>query len=108
MKTLKDRAKAFEAKFAHDAEMMFRVQSRRNRLLGMWAAGLMGKSGEDAVAYAREVVRADLAEAGIEGLVRKLTEDLGDRADEAAIRAQIAATTDEAKSHVLDEIEGQR
>ena len=106
MKTLKDRARAFEAKFAHDAEMMFRVQSRRNRLLGMWAAGLMGKSGEDAVAYAREVVRADLAEGGIEDLVRKLTEDLGDRADEAAIRAQIAATTDEAKSHLLDEVEG--
>ncbi|NBT51387.1 MAG: DUF1476 domain-containing protein, partial [Marivivens sp.] len=60
MSTFDDREKAFEDKFAHDAEMQFKAEARRNKLLGLWAAELLGKSGEDANAYAAEVVKADL------------------------------------------------
>ena len=66
MSGLKDRENAFENKFAHDEELRFRTEARRNKLLGLWAAGLMGKSGDDAAAYAKEVVASDFEEAGEE------------------------------------------
>ena len=59
MTTFDDRENAFESKFAHDAEMQFKAEARRNKLLGLWAAGLMGKSGDAADAYAKEVIKAD-------------------------------------------------
>lgn len=74
MSGLSDREKAFENKFAHDQELKFKAEARRNKLLGLWAAGLMGK--DDAEAYAKEVVVADLAEAGDEDVFRKLRTDL--------------------------------
>ena len=70
MTTFDDRENAFESKFAHDAEMQFRAEARRNKLVGLWAAELLGKSGDDAAAYAVEVVSADFEEAGIEDVVR--------------------------------------
>ncbi|MEO0496111.1 MAG: DUF1476 domain-containing protein [Pseudomonadota bacterium] len=80
---LEDRGDAFERKFAHDAELKFKAEARRNKLLGLWAAGKMGKSDEDAAEYAREVVRADFEEAGDEDVFRKLRSDLpGDVTDE--------------------------
>ena len=60
MTTFDERENAFEAKFAHDEEMQFKAQARCNRLLGLWAAEKMGKSGEDAEAYAKTVVIAEL------------------------------------------------
>ena len=74
-----DRERAFENKFAHDAEMQFKAEARRNKLLGLWAADLMGKSGDDAMAYAGEVIKADFEEAGDEDVYRKVSGDLGDR-----------------------------
>ncbi len=71
-----DRKKAFEEKFAHDEELRFKAQARRNRLLGLWVAGLLGLSGEEAEAYAREVVMADLEEPGDEDVFRKVRADL--------------------------------
>ena len=59
MTTFDDRENAFEAKFAHDAELQFRVDARRNKLVGLWAAELLGKSGDEAAAYAMSVVQAD-------------------------------------------------
>lgn len=73
MATLNDRKDAFETKFAKDAELRFKAEARRNKLLGLWAAELLGKS--DADAYAREVVAADFEEAGDEDVVRKLRAD---------------------------------
>ena len=70
MTTFDDRENAFESKFAHDAEMMFKAEARRNKLLGLWAAELLGKSGDDANAYAVEVVKSDFEEAGIMGEFR--------------------------------------
>lgn len=104
MSTFDDRENAFEAKFAHDAEMQFKAEARRNKLLGLWAAELMGKTGDDAQAYAREVIKSDFEEAGHEDVVRKVAGDLGAKADEATIRAKMAALMAEAKSQLMTEV----
>jgi len=104
MSSFDDRAKSFENKFAHDAEMLFKAGARRNRLLGLWAAELMGKTGDDAAAYAMEVVQADFEEAGHEDVYRKVSADLGARADEATIRAQMDALLVEAKAQLMSEL----
>ncbi len=104
MNTFDDREHAFEAKFAHDAEMQFRAEARRNKLLGLWAAELLGKSGDDAAAYAAEVVKADMEEPGEEDVYRKVAGDLGDKADEATIRSQMASLMLEAKSQLIAEL----
>jgi hypothetical protein len=104
MSTFDDREKAFENKFAHDAEMLFKAEARRNKLLGLWAAELMGKSAEEAAEYAKEVVKADFEEAGHEDVYRKVAGDLGDKADEATIRAKMDALLSEAKLQLVNEV----
>ena len=89
MSQFDDRKKGYESKFAHDAELRFKADARRNRLLGMWAAGKLGKSGDEAAAYAKEVVRSDFEEAGDEDVYRKVAGDLGDKASEEEIRAKM-------------------
>ena len=79
MSDFKDREKAFENKFAHDQELEFKAQARRNKLLGLWAAELMGLGGEEADVYAKEVVKADLEEAGDEDVFRKIRGDFDAR-----------------------------
>jgi hypothetical protein len=103
MSTFDDRENAFENKFAHDAEMQFKAEARRNKLVGLWAAELLGKSGEAAEAYAKEVVKADFEEAGHEDVYRKLAGDLGDKADEATIRAKMAECLKDAKAQLASE-----
>ena len=103
MSTFDDRQNAFEAKFAHDSEMQFRAEARRNKLLGLWASEKLGKTGDDADAYAKEVVKADFEEAGDEDVYRKLAGDLGDKATEAEIRAEMSAKMAEAKAMLVDE-----
>jgi hypothetical protein len=75
MTNFEEREKGFERKFAHDEELKFRATARRNRLLGLWAAEQMGVTGDAAQAYAREVIKADLAEPGEEDLFRKIRAD---------------------------------
>ena len=104
MSSFDDRENAFENKFAHDAEMQFKAEARRNKLVGLWAAGLMGKSEDEAAAYAKEVVKADFEEAGHEDVYRKLAGDLGDKADEATIRAKMTELMAVAKAQLLDEV----
>ena len=103
MSTFDDRSDAFENKFAHDAQMQFKAEARRNKLLGLWAAGLMGKSADEAEAYAKEVIKADFEEAGDEDVYRKLSGDLGDKADEPTIRAKMTELMAEAKSQLIGE-----
>ncbi len=103
MPSFDDRENAFESKFAHDADMQFRAEARRNKLLGLWAAGLMGKSGDDAAEYAASVVAADFEEAGSDDVVRKVAADLGSKASEDEIRAKLAALMAEAKSQLMSE-----
>ena len=105
MSTFDERENAFENKFAHDQEMQFKAMARRNKLLGLWAAGLMGLSGDEAEAYAQSVIRADFEEAGDDDVLRKLAADLGDKADEATIRARMDELLAEAKAQILGETE---
>ncbi len=104
MTTFDDREHAFEAKFAHDSEMQFRAEARRNKLVGLWAAGLLGKSGEAATDYAMSVVSADFEEAGIEDVVRKVAADLAGKATADEVRAQMAALLPVAKAELLAEL----
>ena len=104
MSTFDDRQQAFEAKFAHDAEMQFKAEARRNKLLGLWAAELMGKTGDEAAAYAIAVVKSDFEEAGDEDVYRKVAGDLEGRADEAKIRAKMVSLMAEAKAQLMTEL----
>jgi len=103
MSTFDDRQNAFESKFAHDAELQFKVEARRNKLLGLWGADLLGKSGEEITAYVLEVIKSDFEEAGDEDVYRKLFGDIGDKVDEATIRTKMAEMLAEAKSQILSE-----
>ncbi len=76
MTSMKDREEGFERKFAMDEELRFKATARRNRMLGMWAAEKLGKTGDEADAYAKEVVIADFQEAGDDDVVRKVRGDL--------------------------------
>jgi hypothetical protein len=105
MTTFDDRERAFEAKFAHDDELRFRVTARRNRLLGEWAARQMGLSDAEMDAYAKEVVRADFEEAGDEDVIRKVLGDLtaaGVDTDDARIREALAHKDAEARRQIIE------
>jgi hypothetical protein len=101
-----DRERAFEAKFAHDEEMNFRIIARRNRLVGEWAARKMQLSEEETAAYAKDVVRADFETAGDDDVIRKLLGDLtsaGVEIDEAQIREALEHKLVEAKRQIMQE-----
>ena len=106
MTTFDDRERAFETKYARDEEMQFRVIARRNRLLGEWAARLMGLSEEETTSYAKDVVRADFEEAGDEDVIRKVLGDLtaaGVDCDEDKIREALGHKSVEAKRQIMEQ-----
>ena len=103
MTTFDDREHAYEAKFAHDAELRFKAEARRNRLLGEWAAELLGKSGDEARTYALTVVTSDFEEPGEDDVLRKIVADLDGKADEATIRAKMAELRDVARRQIAEE-----
>ena len=103
MSSFDKREEGFEKKFAHDEELRFKASARRNKLLGLWAADLLGRTGADAEAYALEVVKADFQEAGHEDVVRKVAADLGARASAEMIRARMAELLVVAKGQIVDE-----
>lgn len=103
MTTFDDRENAFENKFAHDEEMTFKAEARRNKLTGLWAAELLGKTGSEADDYAKTVVIADFEEAGHEDVVRKLVADLGDKASADQIRAKMDEMMGVAKEQLMSE-----
>jgi len=104
MPSFDDRESAFENKFAHDAQMLFRAEARRNKLLGLWAADLLGKSGDEAAAYAVEVITADFEEAGDEDVFRKVKSDIGHLTDDATIRTRMATLMVDAKTQIMNEV----
>ena len=90
MTTFDKREEGFEKQFAHDEELRFKAMARRNKMLGLWAAGVLGKSGADAEAYAKEVVLADFEEVGDSDVLRKVSKDLQPKGvTEQQIRAQM-------------------
>jgi hypothetical protein len=106
MTTFDDRERGFEAKFAHDEEMQFRITARRNRLLGEWAAERMGLTPEETDAYRKAVVQADFEEAGDEDVIRKVVGDLtsaGIETDEAEVRTAMADKAIEARRQIMTE-----
>ncbi|MGR3759176.1 DUF1476 domain-containing protein [Roseobacteraceae bacterium NS-SX3] len=103
MTTFDDREQAFEAKFAHDENMQFKAEVRCNKLLGLWAAEKLGKTGAAADEYARTVVTADFKEPGHEDVVRKVADDLQGKATADEIRAKRAELIPVAKEQVLSE-----
>ena len=91
-----DRGKAFESKWAHDAELRFKIEARRNRALGLWAAEKKGLSGQAAEDFADSVVAADFQEAGDEDVFRKLRSELDVSLSDAQIRDKMKETLDAA------------
>ena len=100
------REEGFEKKFAHDEELQFKATARRNKLLGLWAAELMGLSGEAAEAYAKEVVRSDFEEAGEEDVFRKIRGDFDAKGVDQSDH-QIRRTMAELMARAMKEIQTQ-
>ena len=101
-----DRKKAAEARFTHDAELRFRAEARRNKLLGLWAAEQMGLSDEHAREYAAEVVAADFEEAGDDDVFRKVSADLkakGASVSDDAVRLKMQELAGVARDQILGE-----
>jgi hypothetical protein len=106
MASFEDREKGFERKFAHDEELKFKATARRNRLLGLWAANLLGITGDDAQAYAREVIKADLAAPGDEDVFQKIRADFDAKGVEQSdhqIRRQMTDLLGEALAQIETE-----
>lgn len=105
MTTFDKRKDAFESKFARDEELRFKATSRRNKLLGLWAAEKLGKRGDEAEAYAREVIRSDMQEAGDDDVLRKVRADFEtakvDQSDQ-----QIRRAMDDLMAQAIAQIEG--
>jgi hypothetical protein len=100
-----DRERAFEAKYARDEEMQFRILARRNRLLGEWAARQMGLSEAETESYAKDVIRSDFEEAGEHDVIRKLLGDLtaaGVDCDEDEIRQALRNKEVEARRQIIE------
>ena len=106
MTTFDEREKAFEKKFEHDQELQFKVNVRKNKLLGLWAAGMMGKTGADAEAYAKDLVLVEFERTGDHDVVEKLVRDLaaaGRPMEDHTIRRQAERLMPEAKKQVMAE-----
>jgi hypothetical protein len=104
MTTFDKRKEGYESKFARDEELRFKATARRNKLLGLWAAEKLGKTGDDALGYAKEVIRADMQEAGDEDVFRKIRTDF-DAADVAQSDHQIRRTMIELMAEAILQIE---
>ena len=106
MTSFGDREKAFEDKFKHDQELQFKVEARRNKLLGLWVAELMGRAGDDAASYAKDVIASDFEEPGDGDVVRKVMGDL-EKAEiemsEQRLRKKMEEFMVEAKQQVMTE-----
>ena len=106
MTTFDEREKAFEKKFEHDQDLQFKTTARKNKLLGLWAAGLMGKSGADAEAYAKEIVMANFEKPGDNDVIHRLMRDLaaaGKPTEDHTIRRQAERLMTEAKAQIMKE-----
>ena len=104
MTSFEDRERAEEAKFAHDADVLFRIQARRNKLLGQWAAQRMGLDAAETESYARSVVQAEFEESGDEDVIRKVLGDLlmaGLEMGDGEVRKALEAKAVEARRQLL-------
>lgn len=107
MTTFDDREKGFEKKFAHDADLKFKAESRRNKMLAEWAGAMLGYSGAQLDDYIKAVRKSDLAEAGDDDVVRKVKADLDAKGVGASVE-QIRAKMGELLAKAVSEIEGSK
>ena len=106
MTDFKDRERGEEAKYAFDEETAFKIAARRNRLLGEWAAALMGLTAEEADAYKKAVIQADFEENGDEDVIRKVLGDLVAAdcdVDEATVRSKLEECSVEARRQFMSD-----
>ncbi|KKJ76430.1 hypothetical protein WH95_13195 [Kiloniella litopenaei] len=106
MTNISDREKAFEDKYQHDEELRFKTEARRNKLLGLWAADLMGLTGDAAEEYAKTVIKADLIEPGDEDVKQKVLKDFQSRNVDKSVHQlerQMAELMEEAKKQLMSE-----
>lgn len=101
-----DRKKGFEGKFAHDEELKFKAEARRNKLLGLWAADLMGITGDAANEYAKSVVKADFEEPGDEDVFRKVRQDFDEKGVDQSDH-QLRRTMDELMQTAIEQIQNE-
>lgn len=100
--TFDKREEGFEKKFAHDEELRFKAMARRNKLLGLWAAGLLGKTGAEADLYAKEIVMADFEQPGDHDVVHRVMKDLGPK---GVTEQQIRTRMTELLTQALEQIQ---
>ena len=99
MSSFDEREKSFEKKFAHDEEIKFKVNAKRNKYLGQWASQILGYDQEKEKEYIQSVIKADFEEAGDEDVFRKLKEDLKDHnMPDEEIRKKMDELNEKAKS----------
>ncbi len=106
MSGFEKRQKGFEGKFAHDEELKFKAEARRNKLLGLWAAELMGMSDDEAADYAKSVIKADFEEPGDEDVFRKVRQDFDDKGIDQSDH-QLRRTMDELMQTAIDQIQNE-
>lgn len=106
MANMKDREDAFENKFVHDENLKFKAMARRNKMLGLWAAEKLGKTGDEAEAYAREVVNSDFEEAGDHDVFRKVRKDF-DAAGVDQSDHQLRRTMDELLNQAIEQVKSE-
>jgi hypothetical protein len=106
MSSFNEREKGYEKKFVLNAEQEFKLQARRNKLLGLWVAELIGKTGQDAQDYALEVIKSDMEEAGDEDVFRKVKQDIiasGSNLSDEDIRERMTVLLTEARNQIITE-----
>ena len=107
MPSFEERENTFENKFVHDEQIEFRAHARRNKLLGLWAASLMGLDDANAQVYAKEVVKADFEEVGDDDVFRKIRTDFdncGVEQSDTSIRQMMGQLLHEARNQVRSEV----
>lgn len=106
MTSFDKRERAFESKFAHDQNRQFIIEARRNKIIGLWAADLMGLTGEDADSYAKEIQLSDLEEPGHNDVIKKLSDDFrlkGVTIGLQELNEQLQSALELARKQVYDE-----
>ena len=104
MTTFDERESAYESKFAHDEELVFKAEARCNKLLALWAAEKLGTSEDELAAYVAEVIKADFEEAGHDDVIRKVAADLAGASSEAEVRSKRAELQVLAREQVASEV----
>ena len=102
MSSFDERAKSFEKKFAHDEELQFKVNARKNKYLGQWASQILGYNSDQEKEYIQSVIKADFAEAGDEDVFRKVKDDLKDHnISDEEIRKKMQEFNEKAKADFI-------